>query len=45
MRYEPHTHSIFSNIRLLDSINAPEQLIDKAIELGMCGIALTDHEL
>ena len=44
MRYEPHTHSIFSNIRLLDSINSPEQLIDKAIELGMCGIALTDHE-
>ena len=32
MRYEPHTHSIFSNIRLLDSINSPEQLIDKAID-------------
>lgn len=33
-----------SNIRLLDCINDVEDLINKAIELGMSGIAITDHE-
>ena len=33
-----------SNIRLLDCINRPKALIDKAIELGLSGIAITDHE-
>lgn len=35
---------MYSNIRLLDCINRPEGLIDKAIELGLSGIAITDHE-
>ena len=35
---------MYSNIRLLDCINRPTQLIDKAIELGLSGIAITDHE-
>jgi DNA polymerase-3 subunit alpha len=39
-----HNHTIYSNIRLIDSINQPEDLIDKAIELGLSGIAITDHE-
>jgi len=39
-----HNHSDFSNIRLLDSINKPKELIDRAIELGFNGIAITDHE-
>lgn len=39
-----HSHTVFSNIRLIDSINQPEKLIDKAIELGLSGIAITDHE-
>ena len=39
-----HNHTIYSNIRLIDSINQPEELIDKAIELGLSGIAITDHE-
>ena len=39
-----HNHTIYSNIRLIDSINQPEDLIDKAIELGLAGIAITDHE-
>ena len=43
-RFEPHSHSHFSNLRLLDCINQPKQLIDKAIELGYSGIAITDHE-
>ena len=33
-----------SNIRLIDCINRPENLIDRAIELGLGGIAITDHE-
>ena len=43
-RFEPHSHSEFSNIRLLDSINKIPALIDRAIEIGLSGIALTDHE-
>ena len=39
-----HTHTMYSNIRLLDCINRPKDLIDKAIELGLSGIAITDHE-
>lgn len=39
-----HNHTYYSNIRLLDSTNKPKDLIDKAIELGMNGIAITDHE-
>ena len=39
-----HSHTEFSNLRLLDAINKPEKLIDKAIEMGLSGIAITDHE-
>ena len=45
-RFEVHSHTHYSqsNIRLLDCINKPENLINKAIELGLSGIAITDHE-
>ena len=43
-RFEVHSHTEYSNIRLLDSINRPKNLIKKAIELGLAGIAITDHE-
>lgn len=43
-RVEIHSHTWYSNIRLLDSINSPYKLIDRAIELGLNGIAITDHE-
>ena len=39
-----HNHTMYSNLRLLDCINRPKDLIDKAIELGLTGIAITDHE-
>ena len=39
-----HNHTMYSNIRLLDCINRPKDLIDKAIELGLSGVAITDHE-
>lgn len=43
-RFDDHSHSMFSNFRLIDSINRPKDMILKAYELGMSGIALTDHE-
>lgn len=43
-RFETHSHSWFSNIRIIDSINSPKELIKTAAQLGYCGIALTDHE-
>ena len=39
-----HNHTYYSNIRLLDSINKPKDLIDTAIKLGLSGVAITDHE-
>ena len=44
MRFETHSHSHFSNIRLIDSINKPKDMILTAYKLGYGGIALTDHE-
>ncbi len=43
-RFEPHSHTHYSNIRLIDCINKPEDLIAYARELGLSGIAITDHE-
>lgn len=43
-RFDNHSHSMFSNFRLIDSINRPKDMILKAYELGMSGVALTDHE-
>ena len=42
--FDCHAHTEFSNLRLLDSINHPKQLIDRAIELGLSGCSITDHE-
>ena len=44
LRFEPHSHSHYSNFRIIDSINKPKDLINRAIELGLSGITLTDHE-
>jgi DNA polymerase-3 subunit alpha len=43
-RFEVHTHSEYSNLRLLDSINKIPKLINRAVELGLSGITITDHE-
>ena len=43
-RFEVHSHTMYSNLRLLDCINRPEKLIDRAINIGLSGIAITDHE-
>lgn len=42
--FDGHSHTEDSNIRLLDSINKPAKLIQTAIDLGLAGIAITDHE-
>lgn len=39
-----HVHSDYSNIRMLDSINQLPLLFDRAKELGLTGMAITDHE-
>ena len=44
LRFDTHSHTHYSNLRLLDCINRPEKLIDRAIEIGLAGIAITDHE-
>ena len=44
LRFDNHSHSEFSNLRLIDSINRAEDMILTAHKLGMKGIALTDHE-
>ena len=43
-RCDIHNHTRYSNIRLRDALQTPEQLIDRAIELGLKGVAITDHE-
>lgn len=43
-RFEVHSHTHYSNLRLVDCINKPKNLINRAIELGLSGIAITDHE-
>ena len=43
-RFEIHTHSEYSNLRLLDSINKIKNVINRGVELGLAGIAITDHE-
>lgn len=39
-----HNHTDYSNLRLIDSINTPETLLDRGHEIGLRGIAITDHE-
>ena len=39
-----HNHTEYSNLRLRDSINKAEEIIDYAIELGHEVIAITEHE-
>ncbi len=43
-RFEIHSHSMFSNNRLIDCINKIIDLITTAYDKGLSGITLTDHE-
>lgn len=39
-----HNHTEYSNLRLLDCINKVEDLIQYAYDIGLHGVAITDHE-
>ena len=42
--FDNHCHTMYSNISLsADSIIKPEKLLDRAKELGLKGVAITDH--
>lgn len=43
-RCDIHNHTRYSNMRLRDALATPEQLIDRAIEIGLKGIGISDHE-
>lgn len=44
-RFECHAHTDTSNTRLLDAVNKVDKLINKAVKIGLAGIAITDHEI
>ena len=39
-----HNHTEYSNLRLLDCINKVEDIIQYAYDIGLKGMAITDHE-
>lgn len=39
-----HNHTEYTNLKILDCINRIPKLIDKAMEYGFNGLAITDHE-
>lgn len=41
---ELHSHSDYSNLTLIDCINKIEDLIQYGFDLGLHGLAITDHE-
>lgn len=42
--FNGHSHTHYSNIKLLDSTTKEWQLIDRAISLNLSGVAITDHD-
>lgn len=43
-RFDYHNHTDMSNIRIIDSINKLEGLVNRAVDIGLSGIAITEHE-
>lgn len=43
-RFAYHLHSDMSNIRIIDAINKPEEIIQYALEIGLSGICFCEHE-
>ena len=39
-----HNHTEFSNLKIIDSTNRSDRMIDYAWNIGMSGIAFTDHD-
>ena len=42
--YSLHCHTEFSNLRMLDSTTKLNDLIDKAVEMKLLGVSISDHE-
>jgi DNA polymerase III subunit alpha len=42
--FSVHNHSHYSNIRLVDALTRPEELVSYANEIGLKGVCLSDHE-
>lgn len=43
--FSNHNHSFYSNLKLIDSLNRPHELIEYANEIGLKGVTLSDHEV
>lgn len=43
-RFECHAHTFYSNLRGLDALQSPRALVERACEIGLTGICITDHE-
>ena len=41
---DTHNHTCYSNLRIIDSINTVERLINRAQEIGLKGLVFTEHE-
>ena len=45
MRYVSlHNHSEYSNVKIIDSTNRFDRMVDYAWELGLSGLAMTEHD-
>ena len=44
VRFVPHCHTEMSNFRLLDCINKLPDLVKRGKDIGLAGLAVTDHE-
>ena len=42
--YSLHAHSEYSNVKVIDSINRYERSINYAWDLGLSGVAMTEHD-
>ena len=42
--FSPHNHTEFSNLKIIDSINRADRMIDYAWELGMSGFAFAGRD-
>ena len=43
-RFSPHNHTEMSNFRILDAINKLKPLVQRGHDIGLAGMAITDHE-
>src|SRR5439155_14496591 len=46
MKWETHCHTVYSNWRRrrFDALNTPREMIEAAIQKGLQGIVITDHD-